>query len=76
MASSLPPEINIITLNCWGLKFNISKLRKERLQEIGKQLSQAHPAPHIVCLQEVWAQDDYFASKPLTLILTLTLKSH
>ncbi|KAJ4424824.1 phospholipase C type enzyme [Gnomoniopsis sp. IMI 355080] len=59
MDNSLPSEINIITLNCWGLKFNISKLRKERLEEIGRQLSQAHPAPHIVCLQEIWAHDDY-----------------
>lgn len=62
MDDSLPPEINLITLNCWGLKFNISKLRHERLQEIGRQLSQAQPVPHIVCLQEVWAQDDYLTS--------------
>lgn len=63
MDHSLPPEINIITLNCWGLKFNISKLREERLHEIGRQLAIAHPPPHIVCLQEVWAQDDYLASE-------------
>ncbi|CAN8099786.1 unnamed protein product [Discula destructiva] len=61
MEYSLPTEINIITLNCWGLKFNISKLRKERLEEIGRQLSQTIPAPQIVCLQEVWSHDDYTA---------------
>lgn len=54
-----PPEINIITLNCWGLKFNISKLRRPRLEEIARQLSQASPIPNIVCLQEVWCHDDY-----------------
>ncbi|KAF3768928.1 DNase I-like protein [Cryphonectria parasitica EP155] len=60
-SASLPPEINIITLNCWGLKFNISKLRQPRLDEIGRQLAQTHPQPSIVCLQEVWAHDDYLA---------------
>ncbi|KAK6606705.1 endonuclease exonuclease phosphatase [Botrytis cinerea] len=30
-------EINVITLNCWGLKF-ISDLRNERLTEIGKAI--------------------------------------
>lgn len=63
MDASLPPEINILTLNCWGLKFNISKLRQPRLEEIGRQLAIAQPCPHIVCLQEVWAHDDYLASK-------------
>lgn len=63
MEHSLPPEINIITLNCWGLKFNISKLRKERLEEIARQLSQTQPSPHIVCLQEVWAYDDFLTSE-------------
>lgn len=56
-----PPEVNVTTLNCWGLKFNISKLRQPRLHEIGRQLARASPAPDIVCLQEVWAHDDYLA---------------
>jgi sphingomyelin phosphodiesterase 2 len=54
----LPAEINIITLNCWGLKY-ISKLRSERLTEIGRRLAVAEPAPHIVGLQECWTQEDY-----------------
>lgn len=58
---SHPPEVNITTLNCWGLKFNISKLRQPRLQEIGRQVARASPTPDILCLQEVWAQDDYLA---------------
>lgn len=56
-----PPEVNITTLNCWGLKFNISKLRQPRLQEIGRQIVRSAPQPDILCLQEVWAQDDYLA---------------
>lgn len=63
MGSSRPPEINILTLNCWGLKFNISKQRDARLREIGHQIRIAHPAPSIVCLQEIWAHDDYIAGQ-------------
>ena len=54
----VPDEINIVTLNCWGLKY-ISKLRRERLTEIGRQLAVADPPPHIVALQECWTQEDY-----------------
>ena len=54
----LPDEINVITLNCWGLKY-ISKLRASRLGEIGRQLAAADPAPHVVALQECWCRDDY-----------------
>ncbi|KAL2171121.1 hypothetical protein VTG60DRAFT_3636 [Thermothelomyces hinnuleus] len=53
-----PEEINLITLNCWGLKY-VSKLRRERLAEIGRQISIASPQPHIVALQECWTQEDY-----------------
>jgi sphingomyelin phosphodiesterase 2 len=56
-----PVEVNITTLNCWGLKFNISKLRQPRLQEIARQIARASPTPDIVCLQELWAQRDYLA---------------
>ncbi|KAH6689047.1 Endonuclease/exonuclease/phosphatase [Plectosphaerella plurivora] len=55
-----PSEINILTLNCWGLKF-ISKLRNERITEIGRRIAAADPAPHIVAFQELFTQDDYRA---------------
>lgn len=55
---SLPAEINIISLNCWGLKF-ISTFHKERLTEIGKRIAGAKPVPNIVGLQECWTQEDY-----------------
>jgi sphingomyelin phosphodiesterase 2 len=58
MDSTMPTEINVITLNCWGLKF-ISKWRNERLVEIGKRIASADPVPHIVGLQECWTQKDY-----------------
>lgn len=63
MGPPRPSEINIITLNCWGLKFNISKQREARLREIGHQLATAQPTPNIICLQEIWAHDDYLAGK-------------
>jgi sphingomyelin phosphodiesterase 2 len=58
--TSMPEEINIITLNCWGLKY-ISKFRNERLLEIGRRLVIAEPTPHIVGLQELWTHEDYIA---------------
>ncbi|KAK3382915.1 Endonuclease/exonuclease/phosphatase [Lasiosphaeria ovina] len=54
----VPSEISVLTLNCWGLKY-ISKLRRERLAEIGRQIAVAEPEPHIVALQELWTQEDY-----------------
>ncbi|CCC10393.1 hypothetical protein SMACR_02964 [Sordaria macrospora] len=56
--ADLPTEINIVTLNCWGLKY-ISKLRRERLLEIGRQLAIADPQPQIVALQECFCHEDY-----------------
>ncbi|KAK3693525.1 Endonuclease/exonuclease/phosphatase [Podospora appendiculata] len=56
--AELPAEISLVTLNCWGLKY-ISKLRRERMTEIGRQLALADPQPHIVALQECWTQEDY-----------------
>ncbi len=53
-----PTEINVVTLNCWGLKY-ISKLRGERFTEIGRQLAVGDPQPHIVALQEIFTQEDY-----------------
>ncbi|KAK3354977.1 DNase I-like protein [Neurospora tetraspora] len=56
--AELPTEISIVTLNCWGLKY-ISKLRRERLLEIGRQLAIADPQPQIVALQECFCHEDY-----------------
>ena len=53
-----PSNIRVLSLNCWGLKF-ISKLRNERLTEIGVQIAAASPQPDIVGLQECWTQQDY-----------------
>jgi sphingomyelin phosphodiesterase 2 len=55
---SLPLEINVITLNCWGLKY-LSKYRIERSEEIGRRIANASPVPHIVALQECWTQEGY-----------------
>jgi len=55
---AIPQELNVISLNCWGLKF-ISTLHKERLVEIGRRIASADPTPHIVGLQECWTQEDY-----------------
>lgn len=53
-----PQTINILTLNCWGLKF-LATLRNERLSEIGRRIAIADPIPEIVGLQECWTQEDY-----------------
>jgi sphingomyelin phosphodiesterase 2 len=58
MDSPIPAEINVITLNCWGLKY-LAKFGNERLVEIGKQIAAADPVPHVVGLQECWTQEDY-----------------
>lgn len=55
-----PSEINVITLNCWGLKY-ISKLRSERILEIARRIAAAENTPHVVALQELFTQDDYHA---------------
>ncbi|KAF2273943.1 DNase I-like protein [Westerdykella ornata] len=60
-----PSQLRILSLNCWGLKF-ISKLRNERLSEIGNQIAAAHPPPDIVGLQECWTQQDYLAIRDRT----------
>ncbi|KAI0890604.1 DNase I-like protein [Annulohypoxylon maeteangense] len=54
----LPIELNVITLNCWGL-LHLSQHRAERLTAIGRELAATDPAPHIVALQECWTQEDY-----------------
>ncbi|PGH33389.1 hypothetical protein GX50_03776 [[Emmonsia] crescens] len=57
-SDELPAKINILTLNCWGLKF-LSKYRRERLLEIGRRIARSDDPPHIVGLQECWTQEDY-----------------
>lgn len=61
----MPRELNIVTLNCWGLKF-LSAQRRERLAHIGTVLAQYDPAPDIVGLQECWTQEDYSAIRART----------
>lgn len=65
MDPSMPAELNVITLNCWGLKY-LAKFRNERLEEIGKRIAVADPVPHIVGLQECWTQEDYQVIRTLT----------
>ncbi|KAK8049748.1 hypothetical protein PG994_011478 [Apiospora phragmitis] len=65
---SLPSELtelNIITLNCWGLLY-LSKDRASRLAAIGQALAASDPTPHIVGLQECWTQEDYQAIRCAT----------
>ncbi|EMC95862.1 hypothetical protein BAUCODRAFT_506706 [Baudoinia panamericana UAMH 10762] len=62
---TLPDEVRILTLNCWGLKY-ISQHRHARLVEIGRQIAAADPPPNIVGLQECWTQEDYTAIRALT----------
>ncbi|KAL0939323.1 endonuclease/Exonuclease/phosphatase [Colletotrichum truncatum] len=54
----LPSELRVLTLNCWGLKF-ISKLRTERLSEIGRRVASLPNPPHIVALQECFVTQDF-----------------
>lgn len=63
--ASMPEELNIISLNCWGLKY-ISTFRRERLAEIGRRLAIADPVPHIVGLQECWTHEDYVSIREQT----------
>ena len=55
---SPPIKFEVISINCWGLKF-ISKHRRARLTEIGARLASRSPPPQLVGLQECWTQDDY-----------------
>jgi sphingomyelin phosphodiesterase 2 len=58
-------SINILTLNCWGLKY-ISKYRSERLGEIGRRLAEFSPQLEIVGLQECWTYADYASIRKQT----------
>jgi len=50
-------EISILTLNCWGLGLGISKNRNERMEDIGKYLSEQNY--DVVLLQEVWIRENF-----------------
>lgn len=60
-----PATVNILTLNCWGLKY-IAKFREERLEEIGKRIATCDPVPEMVGLQECFTQQDYQRIRELT----------
>ncbi|KAL9042416.1 MAG: hypothetical protein Q9180_000624 [Flavoplaca navasiana] len=64
-ALGTPSSINILTYNCWGLKY-LAKHRAERLQEIGRSIAAAVTTPEIVGLQECWTQEDYLAVRRQT----------
>ncbi|KAI9803758.1 MAG: hypothetical protein M1825_001638 [Sarcosagium campestre] len=57
-ADDTPPKIEILSLNCWGLKY-IARHRRARLQEIGARIARQDPPPQLVGLQECWTQEDY-----------------
>ncbi|KAK4941158.1 phospholipase C type enzyme [Elasticomyces elasticus] len=63
--TAAPPTINVLTLNCWGLKF-LSKYRTERLSEIGNRIASYSPQLDIVGLQECWTFGDYLAIRERT----------
>lgn len=50
-------SINLLTLNCWGLKY-IAKHREQRLSAIADRLALGEH--DIVALQEVWVEKDWF----------------
>lgn len=62
---ALVSNIQIFTLNCWGLKY-ISKFRTERLSEIGNRIATFSPQLDIVGLQECWTFSDYLIIRERT----------
>ena len=58
MDSTPDSKLELLTLNCWGLKF-LAKHRNDRLSEIGARIASRSPPAHIVGLQECWTQEDY-----------------
>lgn len=61
----MPEPLQVLTLNCWGLKY-LAKFRHERLSQIGAEIAAANPAPSIVALQECWTQQDYLSIREQT----------
>lgn len=64
-------ELQVFTLNCWGIPC-VSKDRKPRMRAIAEAL--AARTYDIVCLQEVWSEDDFNLIKDAT--LTVLPHSH
>ncbi|MCJ1397705.1 phospholipase C type enzyme [Xylographa trunciseda] len=60
-----PQKLNLLTLNCWGLKY-ISTSRSARLSQIGHEIATTSPTPHIVALQECWTHADYLSIRAST----------
>ncbi|XP_069678320.1 putative neutral sphingomyelinase isoform X3 [Periplaneta americana] len=60
---SVETDINVFTLNCWGIP-GISKDRQARMNAIAEEL--ALGKYDIVCLQEVWSENDYLNIKKKT----------
>lgn len=57
-------ELQVFTLNCWGIPC-VSKDRKPRMRAIAEAL--ANQTYDIVCLQEVWSDDDFNLIREATL---------
>ncbi|XP_078000456.1 putative neutral sphingomyelinase [Glandiceps talaboti] len=58
MDSGKSTELRVLNLNCWGVPyFNVSKLRHERMSDIGQELSKG--LVDIICLQELWDFADF-----------------
>lgn len=49
-------NVNILTLNCWGIP-KVSKDHNQRIQAIAEEI--ASSKYDVVCLQEVWTDNDY-----------------
>ena len=60
-----PKEINLLSLNCWGL-YLLSAQRQPRLAHIGATIASSLPQPDIVSLQECWTQEDYLSIRSST----------
>lgn len=56
-------DVNIFTLNCWGLGLGISKDRNQRMADIGSFLAAQNY--DIVFLQEVWKHENFFTIRSL-----------
>ncbi|KAF8433841.1 Endonuclease/exonuclease/phosphatase [Terfezia claveryi] len=61
----MPYTLNILSLNCWGLRF-ISHHRFDRLSEISRRIASASPSYDIVALQEFWVYSDYLHLRSVT----------
>ena len=59
----IPEDLTVLTLNCWGL-LHISALRTQRMTSIAHTL--AALSPSVVCLQELFVQEDYKLLRRLT----------